>query len=77
MQGLVQYDAQMQRWRVPILCRTNRGILLAGEIQLTKRLRIAYATPLDEMVKTVNAQLKQLKRVPLTHLPHPFFAAPR
>ncbi len=77
MQGLIQYDAKLERWRVPILCRTNRGILLAGEIQLTNRLEIQYATPLDEMLDTVQAQLKQLDRVPLSHLPAPFFVAPR
>lgn len=76
MQGLVQYDAELKLWRVPILCRTNRGILLAGEVQLTNQLEIQYATPLDEMLDTLQAQLTQLDRVPLSHLPAPFFIAP-
>lgn len=65
MQGTPSYDAQLERWRVPIYCRTARGILLGGEIQLTKRLRIDYVTPRSDMVKNVEQQLRQLEKVRL------------
>ncbi len=75
MQGPPQYDEQLQRWRVPIMCRTTRGILPAGEIQLTKRLRIAFVTSREDMLQTLEAQLKQLEQLPVSPLPLALFNA--
>ncbi|GIL14952.1 MAG: hypothetical protein BroJett039_01250 [Chloroflexota bacterium] len=77
VQGHPHYDKEIERWRVPVYCRTFRGTLLGGEIQLTKRLRIAFATPRQEMVRNVEAQLKQLNKVRLPNLPSAFFSATR
>lgn len=65
MQGTPTYDSEIDRWRVPVYCRTARGILLGGEMHLTKRLRIDYVTPRADMVENVERQLRQLEKVRL------------
>jgi len=45
---------------VPVLCRTSRGFLLAGKIELDEDLNIIFASSREEMVRIVEAQLKRL-----------------
>ncbi len=68
MAGVPRYDEKLEQWRVPVLCRTVRGILPGGEIRMTKRLRIAFATPREEMLRNVEAQLKELEKLSISTL---------
>jgi hypothetical protein len=38
--GVPRFDEQCNVWRVPILCRTERGIFSVGELQLDTDLNI-------------------------------------
>lgn len=60
VEGAPRLDAAKQQWLAPVSCRTTRGILPAGEVHLDSALGIIYATPRDEMLRVVEAQLKRL-----------------
>jgi len=60
VEGAPRYDDDKAQWVIPISCRTARGILPTGEIHLNKKLEIVYATPLDDMLQILEAQLKRL-----------------
>ncbi len=60
VEGVPSFDEQRHVWRVPILCRTSRGILLAGEMQIDEQLHIVYAPTKEELTKAVEAQLERL-----------------
>lgn len=60
VEGAPRFDAEKQQWIVPVSCRTERGILPAGEIHLNRRLKLVYATTRDEMLRVVQAQLERL-----------------
>jgi len=55
-----RFDEERKIWLVPVLCRTSRGILLAGEIQLNQNLEIVYAPSKEELTHAVEAQLKRI-----------------
>jgi hypothetical protein len=56
-----RFDDERRRWVVPILCETLRGVLPAGgKIELDENLNIIYVTPQDEMVRTVEEELRRL-----------------
>ncbi|MFQ5628676.1 MAG: hypothetical protein ACE5I1_07945 [bacterium] len=58
--GVPRYDENHHRWLIPILCETSKGILPGGRIELDENLNFVYATPRDDMVKAVEAQLRRL-----------------
>lgn len=60
LEGSPHFDENRRVWIVPVLCRTSRGILPAGKIELDEQLDIVFATPREEMVQVVEAQLKRL-----------------
>ncbi len=60
VEGAPRYDDVKAQWAIPISCRTPRGILPTGEIRLNKKLEIVYATPLEDMLQILEAQLKRL-----------------
>ena len=64
-EGAPRYEEESRYWIVPVACRTVRGIFPSGEIHLNERLEIIYATPLEEMVRIVQAQLKRLPFIAL------------
>ena len=60
VEGSPTFDKERKVWTVPILCRTSRGILPAGKIELNEDLNIIFASPREEMGRVVEAQLKRL-----------------
>ena len=60
VEGSPTFDKEREVWTVSILCRTSRGILPAGKIELDEGLSIIFASPREEMVRVVEAQLKRL-----------------
>lgn len=58
--GVPRYDENHQRWLIPILCETSKGILPGGRVELDDNLHFVSATPRSEMVKAVEAQLRRL-----------------
>ena len=55
-----RFDEERKAWLVPVLCRTSRGILLAGEIQLNQDLEIICAPSKEELTRVVEAQLERI-----------------
>lgn len=55
-----RFDEERKVWSVPVLCRTSRGILLAGEIQLNQDLEIICAPSKEELTRAVEAQLERI-----------------
>lgn len=55
-----RFDEETKVWSVPVLCRTSRGILLAGEIQLNQDLEIVCAPSKEELTRAVEAQLEHI-----------------
>jgi hypothetical protein len=55
-----RFDEERKIWLVPVLCRTSRGILLAGEIQLNQNLEIVHAPSKEELTCAVEAQLERI-----------------
>ncbi len=55
-----RFDEERKVWLVPVLCRTSRGMLLAGEIQLNQDLEIIRAPSKEELTRTVEAQLERI-----------------
>jgi len=60
VEGAPVFDEEQRVWIVPIFCRTSRGILPAGKIELDEELNIIFASPREEMERVVEAQLKRL-----------------
>jgi hypothetical protein len=60
MEGVPRYDATRARWIVPLLCRTDRGILVAGAVELDEQARIVEAPTKAQVTQTVEAQLTRL-----------------
>jgi len=58
--GVPRYDENYQRWLIPILCETPKGILPGGRIELDDDLHFVYATSRADMVKVVEEQLRRL-----------------
>jgi hypothetical protein len=54
------FDEERKVWLVPVLCRTSRGTLLAGEIQLNQNLEIVCAPSKEELTRAVEAQLERI-----------------
>lgn len=55
-----RFDKERKVWSVSVLCRTARGILLAGEIQLNQDLEIVYAPSKEELTRAVEVQLERI-----------------
>lgn len=60
LEGAPSFDEERKVWVVPVLCRTSKGILPAGKIELDENLNIVYASPLEEMARVTEAQLERL-----------------
>jgi hypothetical protein len=58
--GWPRFDEDRQLWVVTVLCETPRGVVPAGRIELDKKLNLIYATPRDDMARTVEEQLRRL-----------------
>jgi hypothetical protein len=56
--GWPRFDEDRQLWVVTVLCETPKGVVPAGRIELDKNLNLVYATPREDMVRAVEAQLR-------------------
>jgi hypothetical protein len=60
--GNASFDLSTQRWFVPICCRTERGDVVIGDVELDHEGHIVYAPSKDEMLarlETVTAPERQ------------------
>jgi hypothetical protein len=48
--GNPSYDAATKRWFVPILCRTERGVIVVGDVELDADSHIVFAPSRDELL---------------------------
>jgi hypothetical protein len=53
--GKGSFDTTTQHWFVPIYCRTDRGDLVVGDVELDHEGRIIYAPSREEMVARLGA----------------------
>ncbi len=60
VRGVMRFDENRRHWIATIMCKTPRGVLPAGKIELDENLDIVEATPRDDMSRTVEEQLRRL-----------------
>jgi hypothetical protein len=49
--GHASFDAAAQRWFVPIYCRTERGAVVIGDVELDLQGHIFFAPSREEMLR--------------------------
>lgn len=58
--GTPRFDIKSEIWKVPVLCKTERGILIVGEFSLDKDGNFINIPSKQEMLKTVEAEISKL-----------------
>jgi hypothetical protein len=58
--GTPRFDAKTGTWKVPVLCKTERGILIVGEFVLDKKGKFLNVPTKQEMLKTVEIEISKL-----------------
>lgn len=58
--GDPKFDPLFKQWRVPVLCKTEKGVFIIGEISLNKNLDFIRIPSKEQMLKTLEAEMKQL-----------------
>ncbi|NCO68816.1 MAG: hypothetical protein COZ31_06155 [Nitrospirae bacterium CG_4_10_14_3_um_filter_44_29] len=58
--GTPKYDLRENLWKVPVLCKTERGILIVGEFYVDKNGNFTNIPTKEEMLKTVKNEMKKL-----------------
>jgi hypothetical protein len=53
--GNASFNAALQRWFVPVCCRTERGSVTIGDVELDSQGHIVFAPSRDEMVSRLGA----------------------
>jgi hypothetical protein len=48
--GNASFDATAQRWFVPIYCRTERGAVVVGDVEVDPQGHIVYAPSREELI---------------------------
>jgi hypothetical protein len=48
--GNASFDPGKQRWHVPIYCRTDRGSVVVGDVELDRDAHIVFAPSKEEMI---------------------------
>jgi hypothetical protein len=61
MPGTPRFDARAKRWHVSVLCKSDKGIFVVGEILLDKDLQFLYMPTKEMMLKVLK---KKGERVP-------------
>ncbi len=51
--GMPRFDSKTEIWKVPVLCKTERGILIVGEFSLDKEGNFINIPTKEEMVKVI------------------------
>lgn len=58
--GMPRYDLSENLWKVPVLCKTERGIIIVGEFHLDKNGNFVNIPTKEEMLKTVELEMSKL-----------------
>lgn len=58
--GTPRFDNMDKIWKVPVLCKTERGVIIVGEFHVDKNGNFVNVPTKEEMVKIVNLQIKKL-----------------
>ncbi len=58
--GTPRFDLKTETWKVPVLCKTERGILIVGEFTLDKDGDFKNIPTKQEMLKTVETEISKL-----------------
>jgi hypothetical protein len=48
--GNASFDPETQRWFVPICCRTERGVVVVGDVELDAQGHVVFAPSREEML---------------------------
>jgi hypothetical protein len=60
--GMPILNKKAKAWKVPVLCRTERGIFVVGEISLDQNLNFLMIPTKQQMLKVLK---KTMRRVPV------------
>jgi len=58
--GTPRYDFVEKLWKVPVLCKTERGIIIVGEFLIDTNGTYVNIPTKDEMLKTVELELSRI-----------------
>jgi hypothetical protein len=58
--GTPRFDIIENIWKVPVLCKTERGIIIVGEFHLDKDSNFTNIPTKEEMLKTVELEMNKL-----------------
>src|SRR3989337_1606257 len=58
--GTPKYDILKDLWRVPVLCKTERGIIVVGEFSLDKKGNFVNIPTEREMLKVAELEMERL-----------------
>ena len=53
--GNASFDSTVQRWFVPICCRTDRGAVVVGDVELDATGHIVFAPSREELLARLEA----------------------
>jgi len=60
MPGDPKFDSLLKRWEVPVLCKTEKGVFIAGEIILDEILNFIRIPSKEHMLKTLEIEMRRL-----------------
>lgn len=55
-----KFDLKEQIWRVPVLCKTDRGVLIVGEFHLDKEGNFIQIPTKEEMERIVEHEIEKV-----------------
>ena len=55
--GRPVFDLESRCWRVPVFCKTDRGVFVVGEFRLDEELNFLFIPPKEEMLTVLKRQL--------------------
>jgi hypothetical protein len=53
--GNASFDPAAQRWFVPIYCRTDRGAMVVGDVELDAQGHVVFAPSREELLTRLGA----------------------
>ena len=58
--GTPKFDLKLRIWKVPVLCKTEKGILIVGEFHLDKEGNFVKIPTKEEVLKVVELEIENL-----------------
>lgn len=58
--GTPKYDLKENVWKVSVLCKTERGIIIVGEFHIDKNGNFINIPTKEEMLNTVKLEMEKL-----------------